>query len=144
MTSVSISAWVSIDGSTWVVNKVRRDTSRSVAYGDGMFVKQADSGNWWSTPDGETWTQMTDCANQPAECHKTDVVFCGDKFTDARKCAGPEGHGNRPAFGEGVWVTTVNGFVERSEDGGKTWQRVPGIGGKGNLYMWAIAFGYAQ
>ena len=32
------------------------DHIRSLAFGDGMFVAGVDSGDWWSSSDGETWS----------------------------------------------------------------------------------------
>jgi hypothetical protein len=139
-------SWYSTDGRSWTKSKVFRDGgdgARSLAFGNGVFTAATDKGNWWRSTDGEAWTRLTDCVNQPTECHKNEVAFCGGDFMDAVRCTTPEGHGRRPAFGEGVWVTTVNGLVERSENGGATWQRVPGVGGAGDMYLQAIVFGYA-
>jgi hypothetical protein len=107
----------SMDGITWPAGGLRMtDPARSVAFGNGVWVARADSGHWWQTADGKTWTDI-------GGGHGTDdVVFCGDKFSDSKACTLPVGHdAGRVAFGEGVWVGSDDGKVDRSEDGGKTW-----------------------
>jgi hypothetical protein len=117
-------SWFSTDGMTWMNSPTFRDggeAARSLAFRGGTFTAATDPGNWWTSADGKTWTKTTGG-------HTSDVVTCGNAFSDRSKCTGPEGHGQSSAFGEGVWVAIVNGGVERSEDAGKTWAKIAAAG----------------
>jgi hypothetical protein len=70
------------------------------------------------------------------------VIFCEatDEFKNSGGCPGPEGHGSTSVFGAGVWVSVSNNRIERSEDAGKTWVKVPQAGDG----LIAVAFGYVK
>lgn len=73
------SAW-SLDGIRWQQGgAIKTEASRSLAFGDGMFVTQTDAGNWYRSSDGASWTLLSGG-------HAGKVAFCAGEFRDADDC----------------------------------------------------------
>ncbi len=76
------------------------EASRTLAFGDGMFVTGRDGVGWWSSSDGTGWTQL-DAAGG------TDVIFDGTDFVA------------RPDFDRGRGIRLQSGWpdqIRRAED----------------------------
>ncbi|MCB9632631.1 MAG: hypothetical protein H6721_10915 [Sandaracinus sp.] len=84
------------------------EASRSLVFGDGVFVTGRDSVGWWSSADGTGWTQI-DPDNDPA------LVFDGTVI-------------ERPGYDRGHGIRLRGGWpnrIERAEDReGATWETV--------------------
>jgi hypothetical protein len=84
--------------------------SRSLSFGNGMFVTATDGGLWWSSSNGTSWTELSSGHDDRA------VVFCDGTFKAYDTC-NSNYVGKLRAQGEGVTIRVVAGKLERSTDG---------------------------
>jgi hypothetical protein len=104
---------------------IKTEASRSLAFGNGLFVTQTDAGNWYSSSDGEAWTLLSGGHDGP-------VAFCDGDFRAADDCAAIPFHG--AYVRAGGWGS---GAIAWSDDG-STWHDVQ-VGYVGGIN--AFAFG---
>jgi hypothetical protein len=122
------SAW-SLDGMSWQQGgAIETEASRSLAFGDGLFVTQTDAGNWYQSTDGTSWTLRSGG-------HDGAVAFCDGNFRDADACDAEPFHG--AYVRDGGWNS---GVISWSADG-QAWHDVQ-VGYVGGIN--AFAFGYTR
>lgn len=123
----------SADAITWKLGGTVGDNvaSRSLAYGNGMFVTATDGGEWWSSSDGLSWASFSDGHDDRA------VAFCDAQFKAYDTCTSNY-IGKLRAQGEGITVRVENGDLQRATDG-KTFTTVLSAGQP----LEDVVFGYA-
>jgi hypothetical protein len=116
----------SLDGKTWLQGgAIKTEASRSLAFGNGMFVTQTDPGNWYSSSDGTSWTLLS-------SGHSGQVAFCDGDFKTADACP------PAPVFGLYVRAGNWNSDVISWSDDDRSWHDVQ-VGYVGGIN--AFAFG---
>ena len=123
------------DGVTWVQIATAWDTYRDAVYASGTWIVAGQSTVYRSTDGGETWNEeyigsshttalATDGAGNwvavtPGSVYYSNTDGVGDwERTDG---AGSANAWGRVMFGNGVWVSVIEGVIRRSQDGGETW-----------------------
>jgi hypothetical protein len=79
------------------------EASRSMAFGDGIFVTARDAVGWWSSTDGTGWTELDRSAG-------TGVIFDGTDFVEPPDYDEGRGVRLRGAFPDGIERSTGGAF----------------------------------
>jgi hypothetical protein len=107
----------SSDGASWSVTGTvgSNQASRSLAFGQGMFVAAADVSNqpvkdWYQSSNGDSWSLLSGghSSNQ--------IAFCDGAFRDYDSCSGAFAARGRATF-QGVTIRVAGGVLQRSTNG---------------------------
>lgn len=116
MRSADLAAWEDLSDAL-----PGNEASRSMAFGNGMFVTARDGVGWWSSADGTSWTELDGSRG-------TGVAFDGTDFVEPPDYDEARGVRLRGSFPDGI---------ERSTGG--SFERVAGV----TDAITHFAFGYA-
>lgn len=101
----------STDGHAWQPGgDLMTEASRSLAFGEGIFMTATNPGNWWSSTDGMNWAKVSSGHQDP------DIAYCNGQFKETKDCTDRFTSISQVTL-ENVTVRAKDGKLERSSNG---------------------------